>query len=278
MRLVRQAVVHGHPRGPRQLLDVLLPEPAELDRVIHPPEDAGGVPDRFLVADLRSRRVQIGDVGSLVVGRHLEGAAGARRGLLEDQADVLAGQPLTLRPDGLLALQVAGEVEEEIGSPGGEVRELEEAAVSERRSHGAGGGHGDDGSRVHRPTQTARRQPVWPPGRRAARDRPGARSPPAAPRSCERARPLPLSRRRGRDPAAKGHGRAPGRGPSRTPHGPPLGAREPSRISPSSSRGGLTTTGGPNSTLSDSSIRAASRARSTAFAESPDASNERASI
>ena len=57
------------------------------------PEHAGGVGHRLLVPHLRSRRVEVGDVGALVVGGDLERRAGAGRGLLEDQRDLLACQP-----------------------------------------------------------------------------------------------------------------------------------------------------------------------------------------
>ena len=48
----------------------------------------------------------------LVVRRDLEGAAGAGRGLLEDQADLLAPEQLPLGARVFRALQVARQVEQ----------------------------------------------------------------------------------------------------------------------------------------------------------------------
>ena len=76
---------------------MLLAGAAVLDRVIHPAQYPGGVLHRLLVPDLRRRRVDVGDVGALVVRRHLERAAGTGGGLLEDQRDVLARQALPVR-------------------------------------------------------------------------------------------------------------------------------------------------------------------------------------
>ncbi len=108
VELVGQPVEHRHPGVLRERLDVLLGRPAVLDRVVHPAEHAGGVLHRLLVPDLRRRRVDVGDVGALVVRRDLEGAARPGRGLLEDQRDVLAAQTLLLHAGVLGPLQVAG--------------------------------------------------------------------------------------------------------------------------------------------------------------------------
>ena len=71
---------------------------AVLDGVEHPAEDACGVGDRFLVAHLGAGRVEVGDVGALVEGGDLEGAARAGRALLEDQAISLPARRWTSLP------------------------------------------------------------------------------------------------------------------------------------------------------------------------------------
>ena len=55
-----------------QLLDVGLFVPPELDRVVHAAQDPGGVGHRFLVTQLRARRIEVGHVGTLIERRHLE--------------------------------------------------------------------------------------------------------------------------------------------------------------------------------------------------------------
>jgi hypothetical protein len=59
-----------------------------------------------------SRRIEICDVGTLVVARDFEGAPRARRRLLEDQADFLAGEMLLLRTRVLRTLEIAREIQE----------------------------------------------------------------------------------------------------------------------------------------------------------------------
>ena len=88
--LVGEPVVDGHPGEAGQLLHVVLGVAAELDGVVHAPEHPGGVGDRLLVTELGAGRIEVGDVGALVVGGDLEGGSGPGRGLLEDQGDLLA--------------------------------------------------------------------------------------------------------------------------------------------------------------------------------------------
>ena len=87
------------------------------------------------MADLRAGRVEVGGEGALVVGGHLEGAARAGRGLLEDQRDVLAPQPGLLGAGVLGGLQLGGEVEQEAELLSREVELLEEVPVPEVRGH-----------------------------------------------------------------------------------------------------------------------------------------------
>ena len=88
------------------------------------------------MADLRARRIEIGHVGALVVAGDLEGAAGAGRGLLEDQADLLAGQVLLLGAGILGALQVAGEIEQVAELPLRVVLDGQERTVAQIEAHG----------------------------------------------------------------------------------------------------------------------------------------------
>ena len=129
MPLVGQAVPHRDAGLGGELLDALLPESAVLDAVEHAAQHAGGVGDGLLVAELRAGGVEIGDVGALVVGAHLEGAARARGGLLEEQRDVPPDEVLALGAGPLGGLQLTGEAEQMGPLLGREVGFLQEAAA-----------------------------------------------------------------------------------------------------------------------------------------------------
>ena len=133
--LVGQPVPHRHARELGQSLDVLLLLAAELDAVVEAAQDPGGVRHRLFVPHLRARGVQVGHLGSLVVGGHLEGAAGASRGLLEDECDVLAGQPLHLAAGLLVLLELSRQLEQGAPLICGEVELFEEAAVVQGVGH-----------------------------------------------------------------------------------------------------------------------------------------------
>jgi hypothetical protein len=68
------------------------------------------------VADLRAGGIEVGHVRALVVAGDLEGAARAGRGLLEDQADLLALEVLLLGARVLGALEIAREIEQVLNS------------------------------------------------------------------------------------------------------------------------------------------------------------------
>ena len=131
MPLVRQPVVDGNTGVGGELLDVGLGVAPELDGVVHPAQDAGGVGDRLLVSELRTRRVEVGDVGPLVEGGDLETGSRARRRLLEDQGDLLALQALRLDAGVLRRLQRLGETQQVQQFVRPEVDLLEEAPVSQ---------------------------------------------------------------------------------------------------------------------------------------------------
>ena len=135
MVFVGQAVEHRNAGELREFLDDFLLEAAVLDGVVHPAENPRGVLHALLVADLRGVRVDVGDVGALVVGGHLEGAAGASGGFLEDQGNVLALQVLLLGAGVLGALEVAGQVEQVTQLAGAVVHQAEQVTVVHVESH-----------------------------------------------------------------------------------------------------------------------------------------------
>ena len=101
-----------------QSLDAVGAEAAVLNPVEHPAQHAGSVRHRLLVPDLASGGFEVGGVGALVEGGHLEGAPGAGGGLLEDQGDVAADQALGLLAGLLVRLELGGKVQQ-LGPFGG---------------------------------------------------------------------------------------------------------------------------------------------------------------
>ena len=135
VELVGEPVPHRHSGVLGQDLDLLLAEPSVLDAVVGAPQHPSGVLHRLLVADLRAAGVEVGDVGTLVIGGHLERGPGPGRGLLEDERDVLVGQVWTLIAAVLGRLQVRGQSQQELELGRGEVEFLQEAAVAEVERH-----------------------------------------------------------------------------------------------------------------------------------------------
>ncbi len=80
--------------------------------------------------------VDVGDVRALVVGGHLERAAGARGGLLEDQRDVLAREAVPADAGVLGPLEIPGQVEQVEQVALGVVDQAEQAAVAVVEGHG----------------------------------------------------------------------------------------------------------------------------------------------
>ncbi|MNO80738.1 hypothetical protein D3C76_719530 [compost metagenome] len=109
---IGQAVEHWYAGELGQFFDDFLLEATVFDGIVHAPQYPGGVLHAFLVADLRGVRVDVGDIGALVIGGHFEGAAGAGRGFFEDQGDVVAFEVLLLGAGVLGAFQVARQVEQ----------------------------------------------------------------------------------------------------------------------------------------------------------------------
>ena len=127
--LIRQSVPHGDAGELSQGLDVLLLLAAELDTVVEAAQHPGGVRHGLLVAHLGTGGVEVGDLCTLVVGRHLEGAAGTRRGLLKDESDVLPGQALHLAAGLLVLLELGGQLKQGAPLLSREVELFEETAV-----------------------------------------------------------------------------------------------------------------------------------------------------
>ena len=90
MEFVRQSVPDGDARVFCQILDDLLPVAAVFDAVVHAAEDARGVGDGLLFADLRAGRVEIRDRHAQIMRRDLERAARPRAGLFENERGLLA--------------------------------------------------------------------------------------------------------------------------------------------------------------------------------------------
>ena len=129
MEFVGQAVPYGHLGIFCQFLHNILSEAPVLDAVKHAAEDAGGVGDALLLADLGAGGVKVGDAHAQVMARHLEGAAGTGAGLFKDQGDVLALAQGVGDTGLLLGLQVSRQLQQVADLLGGEVQQLQEILV-----------------------------------------------------------------------------------------------------------------------------------------------------
>lgn len=189
--VVGQPVEHRHAAVGGQLLHGRLAVTAVLDAVEHPAEDAGRVLHRLLVPQLGAGGVQIGRRRALVGGGHLEGAAGPGRGLLEDQRDVPAAQPLRLGPRLLGALELGRELDQAAELLGREVQLLEEVAACEVYGHGTAPGSGGDRAYGNPGSlyDTLHRYTERPPQSRAPHAPTPGRAPPGS--SCNGGRPCP---------------------------------------------------------------------------------------
>ena len=90
MKLIRQTVPHRHTGIFRQFLHDLLPETAVLDPLKHASQHPRGIRYTLLLADLRSRRVQISRTQPQIMCRHFKRAACSGACLLKDQRHILA--------------------------------------------------------------------------------------------------------------------------------------------------------------------------------------------
>ena len=135
MPLGGQTVPHGHAGVLGQILHVGLGEAAELDAVVEAAEHAGGVLDGLLLAHLGAARIKVGHAHAEVHGADLEGAAGARGGLLEQENDVLALEVAVRGAGALQVLEVLGELQQVLDLLGGEVEQAEERTTAEIDRH-----------------------------------------------------------------------------------------------------------------------------------------------
>ena len=133
---VGQAVPHGNARVGGETLDDLLVVAAVLDAVVEAAEDLGGVDHRFLLAHLGGLGIEESDVRALVVSGDFERAAGAGRGLFEQQHDVLAGEQVAADAGALFGLEVSGEIEHVADLVGGEVLQRQERTAFQINGHG----------------------------------------------------------------------------------------------------------------------------------------------
>ena len=133
---VGQAVPHGHARVGGETLDDLLVVAAVLDAVVEAAQDLGGVDHRFLLAHLGGLGIEEGDVRALVVSGDFERAAGAGRGLFEQQHDVLAGEQVAADAGALFGLEVSGEIQHVADLVGGEVFQRQERTAFQINGHG----------------------------------------------------------------------------------------------------------------------------------------------
>ena len=133
---VGQAVPDGNAGVGGETLDDLLVVAAVLDAVVEAAEDLGGVDHRFLLAHLGRLGIEEGDVRALVVSGDFERAAGAGRGLFEQQDDVLAGEQVAADAGALFGLEVSGEIEHVADLVGGEVLQRQERTAFQINRHG----------------------------------------------------------------------------------------------------------------------------------------------
>ena len=133
---VGQAVPHGHARPFRQVLHHGLLVAPVLDAVEEAAQDFGGVLQGLLFAHLGAARVQVGDVGALLGGRHLEGAAGAGGGLFKQQHNVLAFHRRLADARPALGLQVPGQVQQITNFLRGKIFQSQKAPAFQIHCHG----------------------------------------------------------------------------------------------------------------------------------------------
>ena len=135
MELGGQAVPHRHAGVGGQVLDDLLGEAAVLDAVVHAAEHAGGVLDGLLLAHLGAAGIEVGDAHAEVHAAHLERAARAGGGLLEQQDDVLAFEVAMGGTRQFQVLELLGQLDEVADLVRREIQQLQEVASAQARGH-----------------------------------------------------------------------------------------------------------------------------------------------
>ena len=132
---VGQAVEYGHAGIFGQVLHHLLLVAPVLDAVEQPAQHFGAVHQRFLFAHLGGLGLQEGDAGALVPGRDLEGAAGAGRGLFEQQHDIFTLQQIAADALLFLALELVGQIQQVADLFGGEIHQTQKTAAFQIDAH-----------------------------------------------------------------------------------------------------------------------------------------------
>ena len=140
MRVVREPVDHGDVGGLRQLLDVVLLEGADHDRVEVAGQDGAGVADRLAPAQLQVVGREVEAVAAELADSDLERDTSPCGGLLEDHPQRAAGEEL-VRLAGLLRfLERVGDVEHSlqlVGAPAADAREVAALQVLRNLGHRA---------------------------------------------------------------------------------------------------------------------------------------------
>ena len=112
MVVVGEAVPHRNARVLCERLAVGLLEAAEEDAVVDAAEDARGVLDGLLLAEVDIGTRQVLAIAALVAHGDERRVARARRALLEDQRDVLAMEQVPAHAGRAARLELRGEVDE----------------------------------------------------------------------------------------------------------------------------------------------------------------------
>ena len=135
MESVGQTVPHGNAGVLGQILNNGLLEAPVLDAVIHPAQDLSGVRQGLLLSHLRGARIQEGNAHAQIPGADLKRAAGTGGGLLEQQDDLLAGEPHVLHAVILHALEFAGQIQQVVDLLRCVVQQSQEASSSNIDAH-----------------------------------------------------------------------------------------------------------------------------------------------
>ena len=128
VKIICQPVEHRHAGELRQHLGILLAKAAIFDAIVEPAQNSRGVLHGFLVADMAAGWSQISDMRALIVGRHLEPAAGARAVLLENEGDVLALKHLLFISACFRHLEAGGELQQVPDLLRSEIEQLDKTA------------------------------------------------------------------------------------------------------------------------------------------------------
>ncbi len=112
MEIVGEPVPDRNARVLREGFHRRVLEPAELDAVKHPAEDAGGILDALLAAELDVVDPQVFGVSALILCADRKGAAGPGGRLLENERNILVRKARPVDALLLLLLELRREVQE----------------------------------------------------------------------------------------------------------------------------------------------------------------------